>query len=335
MVNKNINKKNFLKDLYKRISLIRKSEIAIQEHYLENEMKTPMHMSMGEESAVVGVVTAVEGGAQFFGYYRSHALFLAVSQDVESFFAEMYGKKTGSARGRAGSMHMAYPEKKFLLASAIVSSTIAPAVGAAFANKYRGSSEIAVCFFGDGAMEEGVFWESINMASVLKLPVMFVCLDNGLAVDSPAYTRQGFRSIKEIVDAFGIIYGEDESSNPVEIHTLAKNIRSLMLKNNTPGFLRLKYYRQLQHIGIYSDFDELDNNSEFENKNYRTLLEKELWAAKDPMLVMEGILENNEFSKEELEKIKTEVDISIRAAVSHAKNDEFPCSSELKQHVFC
>lgn len=324
-------------NLYERIYLIRKAEIAIQQFYPENEMKTPMHMSMGEESAIVGVVSALEGGAQFFGYYRSHALYLAVSQDLESFFAELYGKETGSSRGRAGSMHMAYPEKNLMMASAIVSSTIAPSVGAAFANKYKANSEIAVCFFGDGAMEEGVFWESLNMACLMKLPVLFVCLDNGLAVDSPASKRQGFKSIREIISGFKMIYAEDDSSNPLVINKVTCQTSEEMLESQMPAFLRLSYYRMLQHIGIKNDFDELTNVLDsvgFERTGYRSLEERDMWLKKDPLRVVEKLIASADISKEKISDLETSIDTKIISAIQRAKSASYPKIDELMKYVY-
>src|SRR3989338_2832947 len=169
-------------DLYKKMYLIWKAEELIIKHYPEDEMKTPMHMSMGEEAIAAAVCHALGPEGQVFGYYRSHAIFLAKTRDPDMFFGELYGKVTGIARGRAGSMHLAAPDKGFMHASAVVASSIPLAVGAAFANKHKGNGRLCCAVFGDGALEEGVFWESLNAACVMKLPVLFVCADNGLAV---------------------------------------------------------------------------------------------------------------------------------------------------------
>jgi pyruvate dehydrogenase E1 component alpha subunit len=324
-------------DLYKRIALIRYSEIAIQRIYAENDMKTPMHMSMGEESAVVGVVSALEGAAQFFGYYRSHALFLAVSQDVDSFFAELYGKDTGASRGRAGSMHMAYPDKNLLLVSAIVSSTVAPAVGAAFANKYRGNAEIAVSFFGDGAIEEGVFWESLNIACLFQLPILFVCLDNGLAVDSPAINRQGFKSIREVIQGFKVSYFHDESSDPLVINKLANEAKESIRIKKMPTFLHLNYYRALQHIGIKNDFENLgqsDNLLNFERAGYRSMHERDEWMQKDPLVIAEKLIEATGLKKNEIEITSQSIKSLVEVAISRAKSAKYSHLDELTKWAY-
>jgi len=156
---------NFHLELYKKMCLIRKAEEAIIKNYPSDEMKTPMHMSMGEEAIVVGVCQSLGPKSQTFGTYRSHALYLATSQDTDGFFAEMYGKKTGVVKGKGGSMHLSYPEKGLMATSAVVASTIPAAVGSAYANKYLKNGKIVGIFFGDGAVDEGVFWESLNETS--------------------------------------------------------------------------------------------------------------------------------------------------------------------------
>src|SRR5688572_26468160 len=156
-------------EIYKTLYLIRKSEELIIKHYKEDEMKTPMHMSMGEEAIVVGIVAALQKKDQAFGAYRSHALYLAKTGDVDGFFGELYGKVTGIAHGKAGSMHLAYPARNMMLTSAVVGTTIPVAVGAALANQIQKKQRVVAAFFGDGALDEGVFWESLNFACLKKL----------------------------------------------------------------------------------------------------------------------------------------------------------------------
>ncbi len=165
-------------DLYKKLYLARRAEKKIREHYMEDEMKTPMHMSMGEEAIAVGVCHALKAEDQVFATYRSHAIYLAKTQKIDDFFAEMYGKDTALLKGKGGSMHMCAPESGFMGTSAIVASIIPVAVGVAFANKQMGNDKLATVFFGDGATDEGAFWESLNVACLMKLPILFVCEDN-------------------------------------------------------------------------------------------------------------------------------------------------------------
>ena len=136
-------------ELYKKLYLIRRAEERIRQHYMEDEMKTPMHMSMGEEAIAVGVCHALKAEDQVFGSYRSHAIYLAKTQNTDDFFAEMYGKDTALLKGKGGSMHMCAPDSGFMGTSAIVASIIPVAVGAAFANKQKGNGKLVAVFFGD------------------------------------------------------------------------------------------------------------------------------------------------------------------------------------------
>ncbi len=140
-------------DLYKKLYLARRAEEKIREHYMEDEMKTPMHMSMGEEAIAVGICHALKAEDQVFATYRSHAIYLAKTQKIDDFFAEMYGKDTALLKGKGGSMHMCAPESGFMGTSAIVASIIPVAVGVAFANKQMGNGKLATVFFGDGATD--------------------------------------------------------------------------------------------------------------------------------------------------------------------------------------
>src|SRR5262245_49748814 len=177
---------------YERVYLVRRAEEAIREHYAEDEMKTPVHLSIGQEAVAVGVCEALAPEDRVFGTYRSHALYLARTGDTDGFFGELYGRTTGVARGKAGSMHMAAPDRGLIATSAVVASTIPLAVGAALALRQLRQPGRAVAFFGDGALGEGVFWESLNYACAARLPVVFVCEDNGLAIHARTERYQGY-----------------------------------------------------------------------------------------------------------------------------------------------
>ena len=188
--------------LHRKLVLARRADERIREEYFEDEMKTPVHLGIGGEGIAVGVCHCLPEGSQTFGTYRNHALYLALTEDTDGFFAELYGKSTGAGKGKVGSMHMASPEHGLMVTSAVVGTTIPVAVGVALANRYRGSDNLVVVFFGDGAVEEGVFWESMNFACLHRLRILFVCEDNGLAIHTPSEERQGFRSIEEGIAGF-------------------------------------------------------------------------------------------------------------------------------------
>ena len=299
-------------------------------------MKTPMHMSMGEEAITGGVCMALGRRNQAFGYYRSHALYISKTDETDAFFAEMYGKTTGVVRGKGGSMHLAAPAHGLLGVTAIVASTIAPAVGAAFANKMRKTGKIVAAFFGDGAMEEGVALESLNVACLMKLPVIFVCQDNGLAVDVTARERQGFRSIPDVVRAYRCLLLQSNSTDAEVIYWLTLKAIDHIRRKGTPVFMQLKYYRMLQHIGIISDFDTDAPRPKggFEKAGYRSESEYRRWLKKDPVSVSRAKLLAAGLQESEIQTMERRIDKEVARSVERAKRASFPRGKELYDHVY-
>jgi len=312
-------------DIYKKLYLIRRAEEKIRQHYAEDEMKTPMHMSMGEEAIAVGVCHALKAEDQVFGTYRSHAIYLAKTQNTDDFFAEMYGKDTALLKGKGGSMHMCAPDSGFMGTSAIVASIIPVAVGAAFANKRIGSGKLVAVFFGDGAIDEGDFWESLNVACLMKLPVLFVCEDNGLAVHTPTPKRHGYASITDIVSKFKCNVLKENTTDAEVIYKLTGKAIKLIKTTHMPCFIHVRYYRYLEHVGINEDFDA----------GYRPREEFEEWYKKDPVnLQREKIISRYGVREEEIIRIEREIDSQIEHSLRLAKEAPFAEGSELYKGVF-
>lgn len=314
---------NLSLELYKQLYLIRAAEEKIIKHYREDRMKTPMHMSMGEEAIVSGVSSVLKKDDQVFGSYRSHALYLAKTGDTDDFFAEMYGKGTALLKGKGGSMHLCSPRHGFMGASAIVASTIPVAVGAAFANKNAGNGKVSAVFFGDGAVDEGVFWESLNVACLMRLPVLFVCEDNGFAVHSPPSARHGYDSIAAIVEKFKCLVLSESTTDVEKIYeTTQKAVRHIREKQE-PSFLYLKYYRYLEHVGVNEDFDA----------GYRARQEFEEWKKKDPVLLQRDRLKKIGYSEEELIALEKRIENKISDSLKKAESAPFPEESSLYEEV--
>lgn len=308
-------------ELYKKMYLIRKVEDVIIENYSDDEMKTPMHMSKGSEAISVGVCAALNEDDQVFGTYRSHAPYLAKTGDLNGFFAEMYGKKTGACEGKSGSMHLCNMEKGYVSSSAIVASNIPVAVGAAFANKMKDNGKRVVVFFGDGAVDEGNFWESINMASLWSLPILFVCEDNRLAVHTYSKFRHGYENIIGIVENFNIATGYEEGIEVEDVYNITKSVLLAMDKFSEPGFIQLEYYRYLEHVGIDSDEDE----------DYR---KKDTWSSEgdnDPILELRKKLVHIDA---DVEGIEMEISEDVYTALEYAKSSEFAPNCDLYKDVY-
>lgn len=311
-------------NLYKRLYLIRRAEDRIREHYQEDEMKTPMHMSKGEEAIAVGVCHALKAEDQIFGTYRSHGIYLAKTQNTDDFFAEMYGKDTALLKGKGGSMHMCAPEFGFMGTSAIVASIIPVAVGAAFANKQKCSNKLVAVFFGDGAIDEGDFWESLNVACIMKLPILFVCEDNGFAVHTPTSIRHGYTSITDIVSKFNCHVLKENTTDAEVIYALTCKAIKLINTTQLPCFIHLRYYRYLEHVGVNEDFDA----------GYRSREEFEEWCKKDPINLQREKLLKYGIKEEEVIGIEREIDNKIENSIRLAKEAAFPEPGELYKDVF-
>ena len=311
-------------ELYKKLYLIRKTETEICKYYPEDEMKTPMHMSMGGEAISVGVCQALRKQDQVFGTYRSHALYLSKSMETDKFFAEMYGRETGSAKGKAGSMHLSFLEKGFMGASAIVASNIPVAVGAAFANKFKKNNLITVVFFGDGAVDEGNFWESLNVACLMKLPILFVCEDNGLAMHTHKLERQGYNSLTKVISKFNCHVLKSETTDAEEIFKLSKKIINLVKKDKKPAFLHFKYYRYLEHVGIYEDF----------NGGYRFKKDFEKWYKKDPINLQRKKLLKLGIKEKDILDIEYKINNQVEKSIEKAKKSPLTDKKEVFANIF-
>src|SRR2546425_11905807 len=190
--------------LYRSLYRIRRAEEEIARVYPSDKVKSPVHLSIGQEAVSVGVCEALRSGDVVFGTYRGHALYLAKGGDLKRMIAELYGKATGCTKGKGGSMHLIAPEHGVMGASAVVGTTIANAVGYAYGLRYRREDAIVASFFGDGATEEGVFAESLNFAVLKRLPVLFVCENNQYAIHTHQSRRQGTPAICDRARAYGL-----------------------------------------------------------------------------------------------------------------------------------
>lgn len=316
-------RKKLLLKLYRKAYLIRSAEELIIQHYDNNEMKTPMHMSMGEEAIVSGVCTALGINSQTFGTYRSHGLYLAITEETDKFFAEMYGRATGVLKGKGGSMHLLSPDNGLLGISAVVASTIPLAVGSAFANVYLNKKHITAVFFGDGAVDEGVFWESLNIACSKNLPVLFVCEDNGFAVHTSTQIRRGYKSLTNIVKQYSCSVFNTTTTDAEEIYELTSKAISSIQEKQQPAFLHLKYYRYLEHVGIHEDF----------HAGYRDKEEAMEWMKKDPIKLLRNKLKTLVL-EEDISKLEEDLDKQVNESLQKAIKAPFLNPSDLLKNTF-
>ena len=310
--------------LYRRMFLVRRAEEYIIKHYHEDLMRTPMHMSMGQEFVSVGVCAALDGKGDIFASYRSHAAFLAQTADTDRFFGELYGRITGTAYGKGGSMHLAWPKSGHILSSGVVASHLPAAVGAGFANEQLQNGRIATVFFGDGALDAGVFWECINVASLFRLPILFICEDNGLAVHTARTDRHVFEDVCEVVQKFKCATYADASNDVESVYRIVCDAMANAKAERRPAFLNIKCCRYLEHVGINEDW----------NIGYRDKSVSALWLVRDSLKIQRERLLGNGMSEAKLVEAESEIDRSIRASVRNASVAPVPTPELLYDGVF-
>tara|TARA_Y100000389_G_scaffold197899_1_gene233380 strand:- start:3302 stop:4228 length:927 start_codon:yes stop_codon:yes gene_type:complete len=284
------------KQLFYHSMRIRLVEEKIIELYPSDLIQSPVHLSIGQEAVAVGVCANLNLDDWVFINYRGHAFYLAKGGPLPEFFAELMGKKNGQSKGKAGSMHLASPKQGIMGASAVVGSTISHAVGAALISKIKNENRIFVSNFGDGALEQGVFNESLNFASLYKVPVLFLCEDNNLAVHSFKSERQSF-SLETLVSSYGIPFYEiEEGYDFLKVQQKSKIAIDEVRNSNRPVFLKINTTRYKEHVGPGEDF----------SAGYRNKSDVDKWKALDP------IINDKNLFAEFKEKIDNEIDVAIK-----------------------
>ena len=312
---KNINKELALK-LYIFMLRLRLCEEEIEkEYHPADEMRCPVHFCTGEEVVPAVLNNLLKEDDYLFSHHRSHGYYLAKKCPMEGLFAELYGKVTGANSGIAGSQDISYPKNKFF-SGAILAGAASIAVGSAISLKMKkNNNKIVVTGFGDAATDEGIFWESINYASLKNLPIIFICENNNYSTFSPQLKRQSGRSISERAKAFGIksksIFGNDICLVYRELSEAILNAR----KGKGPFLLETFTYRYSGHVGPISD----------EFVGYRSKKEIAFWKKNCPIVLFEEILIKKKYlNKNYIKNIKIKINNEIRNSFIHAKKSDFP-----------
>ncbi len=305
--------------LYRSLYRIRRVEEKIIEVYPTDKVKSPVHLSIGQESISVGVCAALAPDDIAFGTYRGHALYLAKGGDMKRMIAELYGKVDGVARGKAGSMHLVDMSVHMMGTSAIVATTIPQAVGYAFALKVRKAKQIVVCFFGEGAMDEGVCYESLNFAALKKLPVLFVCENNHYAIYSHIRDRMPHPDPCERAAVFRIPNERIDHGDTMRVRDAAQGAVAKVRAGEGPHFIECMTYRWRDHVGPDED----------RKWKYRPDEELDSWIRRDELERLGQMLDLNE-----RRKIEAAADVEIAEAFAYAEASAFPGPEELATNVF-
>lgn len=310
--------------MYRQMVRIRAFEDQANQLYLSAKMPGLTHMYSGQEAVAVGICEALTTSDKITSTHRGHGHCVAKGAEFKQMFCELLGKAEGYCRGKGGSMHIADQSNGNLGANAIVGGSMGIATGAALSAKRLGTGDVVVCFFGDGATAQGLWYEVMNMAALWKLPIIFACENNGYS----EYTKTDEIAAGSIVaraEAFGIESHVVDGQDVLAVNALAQELVAGARKGNGPYFMELKTYRYHgHHVG--------DINREY----YRTKAEEAEWKAKrDPIVNFGAWLEAEGIaSREELSTIDDSVREDAEAAVAYALTADYPPAEEVDMHVF-
>ena len=306
----------------RQMYLIRRFEEKAEECYMRGLIHGTMHLSIGQEASAVGACMSLTDSDKITSTHRGHGHCIAKGAEVSKMFAEFFGKETGYCRGRGGSMHIANVEKGNLGANGIVGGGIPIAVGAALAAKHLGTNAITVCFFGDGANNEGAFHEALNIASVWKLPVVFVCENNKYGMSTSTERSTAVKQIATRALAYDMpgdtVDGNDFSAVAEAVDRAVCRARG----GDGPSLIESLTYRWRGH-------------SRSDRNRYRTKEEITAWQEKDPILRMSNMLtEHGIVDSARIMEIESEVEQIIEAAITFAMESPDPVQADATKYVY-
>lgn len=311
-------------EAFKRMCAIRFFEELSKKLYNQNRLVGnflgAFHSYIGEEAVAVGVSLALRKDDYVLSTHRGHGHVIAKGGELRKTMAELHGKETGYSHGRGGSMHIYVPEMGFLGGNGIVGGGMPLAIGAGYAAQYMGLDRVAVCFFGDGAASQGTFHESLNMASLWKLPVLFVCENNCFAVTTHVSDTISIKDVASRAQGYGI-YGKSVDGNDVEaVYTEAEKAVKRARAGEGPSLLECKTYRIDSHCLM---LPEMRAEKEFE-----------VWRTKDPLDCFERkLMDESVLSKPEITGIKADTNAALEEALKFAEESPYPDVESFRQEI--
>lgn len=309
--------------LYQQMLAIRHFEDAVNDLYLGAKMPGLAHLYIGQEGVAAGVCEVLRRDDYITSTHRGHGHCLAKGAEPDRMFAELLGKESGYCHGKGGSMHIADPESGNLGANAIVGGSMGIATGAALFAKMRGTDQVSVCFFGEGAMGQGLFYEVMNMAALWSLPVLFVC-ENNLYSEYTYYQETLAGDITARATAFGIESRIVDGQDVMQVYLAAREIVGKMRTSPSPFFLQCNTYRYHgHHVG------------DIDRKYYRSKKEEVEWQERDPIVLLgEFLLANGRIDQRVLDQIDQSVKSEIGRAVQSGLDAPYPDKNEVQRFVY-
>jgi pyruvate dehydrogenase E1 component alpha subunit len=308
--------------MYRKMLEIRFFEEKVFELYGQNLVPGTIHLYAGEEAVAVGVCSALEKEDYITSTHRGHGHCIAKGADLKRTMAEILGKKTGYCKGKGGSMHIADFKIGMLGATAVVGAGLPIAVGAGLSTKLRGTDQVVACFFGEGASNQGTFHESINMTSIWKLPVIFVCENNLYAMGTRQSRVMAIENVADRATAYGIPGVVVDGNDVLAVYEATQKAVERARKGEGPTLIECKTYR-------------LKGHSRVDSAKYRPKEEVEEWLAKDPIKrFKEKLLQTNAMTESEIQQIEKEVSDDIEEAVKFALESPYPAPEEALEDVY-
>ena len=299
--------------LYKNILRYRLVELEIAKEYQNQLMRCPTHLSIGQEAVSAAFAELANKKDFAVSSHRAHIHYLAKGGNLKKMIAEIYGKKNGCSKGKGGSMHLIDLNVNFMGSSAIVGNSIPIGTGLGLSATIKKTNQKSFIFFGDGAIEQGAFYESINFAAVRNLPTVFVCENNLYSVYSPLKDRQPKnRKIFKMINSIGLKSYSCDGNNVVSCYNTFSKALKFVEKKKKPVFLEFYTYRHFEHCGPNID----------DNLNYRSTKELNFWKKKDPLEISKKKLKKNELIR--LNQIEKTIKKEIKEAFDYAKKSPYP-----------
>lgn len=305
--------------LFQSLYRIRRVEEEIARVYSNDVIKSPVHLSIGQEFVSVGICDILLKEDVVFGTYRGHALYLAKGGNLNAMMAELYGKMTGCCQGKGGSMHLIDLTVNMMGTSAIAASSIPEAVGYSLGIQYQRGHQIVVCFLGDGATNEGGFHESLNFAALKALPILFVCENNDYAIHSRLAARSAQQELHVFAKANCIPAYTSNDGDIFTLRNLARVLTEEIRNGGGPRFIEVSTYRWMEHVGPGIDWD----------LGYRSREEATRWVKYDQLEHLGKMLPHDKQSE-----VKREIEDEIAAAMTFAEESSFPGEEEYYKHVY-
>lgn len=313
------------RDMYRSMLRIRRFEEVIGDCVEAGEVIGPAHLYIGQEAVAVGVCSALREDDYIFGAHRSHGHYLAKGGDMRKLAAEILGRATGCSQGRGGSMHIVAREVGLLGTSALVGGGFGPGVGTALASQLQGLDRVTAIFFGDGATEEGIFFEAVNFAALQKLPAVFVCENNLYSSHLPISARQPIDTLYEHAAVYRIPARRIDGNNVRQVSDTAQEAVDRARAGLGPSFIEAMTYRWRGHVGPNLDLD----------KGLRTPEELNAWMARCPIKTHAAFMDTSgAWATGERERIDRAVENEVAEAISFARASPRPDPCDLLKHVY-